>query len=254
MRKSAPLSFAVMLGIFFFCLLTSIQALALENPGQVPELPFLILPETTIGENTFRREVFSLKELREGNVSLLERIFATRMDFPLMFEPQSEFAAGFLSDSLCMRFGKNFSVVLNLYKSCWPEDGLPALAALKQELAKQGLDREPSDTRLSVELMTFLRNYDILRAYIGNYPGISEEGRQEMLKAFAEMQDACRNVVEFKALTLKGIKSVEEIDASARQVADSEEKLRFEPIYYRLERHEHPRHYSQVGHPKPKTV
>jgi hypothetical protein len=202
---------------------------ALENQEQMPELPSLILPETNIGENTFRREVFSLKELREGDAALLERIFATRMDFPLMFEPQSKFAAGFLSDPLCMRFGKNFSVVLNLYRSCWPVDGLPALAALKKELAKQGLDRERSDTRISIELMIFLRNYDTLRAYVSNHPGISEEGREEMLKKFDEMRDACRNVVEFKALTMKGIKSLEEIDASARQVKDDEEMLRFEP-------------------------
>jgi len=180
---------------------------------QAYSLPALIVPSIPLDDNPFRREVFSLKEVREGDSRLLERIISTRMDFPLMIDPLGRFATDLFPDPYRVRFGRNFSIVLWIDGSLWHEESLTVLRAIKSELGAQGLDRGRVDKEIRVELMIFLKNYNSLRTYVENFPGASSEARSEIVKTLEDVFGVCRQIIEFKLLTLNSIRTLDEIDS-----------------------------------------
>jgi hypothetical protein len=202
-------------------------ASASGEPAAAYRLPPLIVPSVPLDDNPFTREVFSLKDLRGNNEALLERIVSTRMDFPLMFDPLDEFARGLFPDSSRVRFGRNFSIALRLSYANWREDSLHVLKTLKDELGAQGLDRGRTDREIRLELLVFLKNYAALHQYAENFPAVSAEARREVAGTLEETIEVCRQVLEFKALTLNGIKTLDDIAADA-PAPEAEQPLKFE--------------------------
>ncbi len=197
--------------LLFFLINPSIPAS--EESEQAYSLPALIVSNIPLDDNLFRREVFSLKEVREGDSRLLERIIETRMDFPLMIDPLGRFATDLFPDPYRVRFGKNFSIVLWIDGSLWQEDSLTVLRALKSELAAQDLDQGRVEKEIRVELMIFLKNYNTLCAYVANFPDASSEARSEVVETLEQVFGVCRRIIEFKLLTLNGIRTLDEIDS-----------------------------------------
>jgi len=200
--------------------------LASDRSEQVHALPPLTVPTIPADGNPFRREVFSLKELREDDGPLLERLVATRMDFPLMFDPYSRFAADLFPNPGRARFGKNFSINILLHPISWRRDSLEALRALKGELAAQGLDRARTVREIRLEFLVFLKNRHILREYIETFPDLSAEAQTEIVDTLDGVFDVCRRVLEYKELTLNGIRTLDRIGVD-REDTEAEE-LQFE--------------------------
>ncbi len=201
---------------------------ASEPSAPPPALPILDIPNVPVVDNPFSREVFSLKELREDTGPLLERVIATRMDFPIMVDPFSGFARSLFRNPNRARFGRNFSISVSMYPSSWREDSLVILDSIKRELVAQGIDRGRNDREIRMELLVFLKNHQTLHRYAEGFPGVGSEGRSEVTQTLKEAFDACKRVLEFKALTLNGIKTLDEIDTVAENVSNETEKLEFE--------------------------
>ena len=87
-----------------------------ESPSQ-HKLPPISIPTVPVDDNPFQREVFSLKELKDGADYLFERIIETRMDFPLMFDPHGKFSRALFQNPNRARFGKDFSIIFILSKT-----------------------------------------------------------------------------------------------------------------------------------------
>lgn len=203
-------------------------ALGDEASESIYKLPALVVPEVPLDDNPFRREVFSLKDVREGDPELLKRIVATRMDFPLMFDPCGKFASELFPNPDRARFGKNFTIVISINSIIWPAESARVLRAIKKELAAQGLDQGRTDRELRLEQMVFLKNYGTLCEYAKDFSDAGEEARREVIETFEQVYDVCERVLEFKALTLNGIGTLDQIDTHYGARSEAGSKLRFE--------------------------
>ena len=186
------------------------------------------IPTVPVDDNPFQREVFSLKELKEGNKHLLQRVIETRMDFPLMFDPYGKFSRTLFKNPSRSRFGKNFSIIFSLRPSCWRQESLNALETLKNELVVQDIDRGRDDKEIRLDFLVFLKNWQTLREYVSGFPDLTEESRRELEDIFEEVFQVCARVLEFKTLTLNGIKGLDQIDTSNQADAGENEELQFE--------------------------
>jgi hypothetical protein len=196
-------------------------------------LPTLSAPTIAIDGNPFQREVFTLKELREGGAPLIRRLIATDMDFPLMFEPNSKLAVEMFPHPNRVRFGKNFSIDIMLRAAAWSRDSLEALKTLKEQLGEQGLDRGRTNREIRIEFLTFMQNHAALREYFEGHPYLDEEARAEIVETLDEIRLACGQVLEFKEATLGGIRTLDRIDAGPQKLTlnnsgDGGKELRFE--------------------------
>lgn len=201
---------------------------ALEEPMPVHKLPALIVPDVPLDDNPFGREVFSLNDLREKNLRLMERIIATRMDFPLMFDPFGRFARELFPKPERARFGKNFMVIIRMSPILWRDDSMIVLKNLQSELVAQGLDRGRAGRDMRLEFLVFVRNYETLRDYTAGFPGVGDEARRETADTLEDIFGVCRQVLEFKVLTLNGIRSLEEMGDPVEPASSGGEELLFE--------------------------
>jgi hypothetical protein len=221
--------------LFILCILSILlvcpfgqEAYTLEEPEPAHRLPPLLIPEIPLDDNPFSREVFSLKDLRGKNQALLERIIATRMDFPLMFNPSGKFARELFPNPERARFGKNFAVVIRMNPILWSDDSLLILKSLQSELAAQRLDMGRTGRDMRIEFLIFVKNHQVLHNYLTSFPDVSEEARNETADMLEQVFNVCKQVLEFKVLTLNGIRTLDEIDQPDQTAGGGNGKLQFE--------------------------
>jgi hypothetical protein len=72
-----------------------------------------------------------------------------------------------------------------------------------------------------------MKNHQVLQEYINRFPGVGDGARKEAAETFEQAFGVCRRVLEFKLLTLNGVKTLEAMDTLDQAGAEEEADLSF---------------------------